>query len=364
MHMIPLMIAGAGKIGRLIACLLADTKDYLVFLADCDFEAPETKVLLAVMPNIKPIVLDMSDARAIEHAVQKHHIGVVISSLPYFLNVQVAKAAKNASTHYFDLTEDINVSQDIQKLAKNAETAFVPHCGVAPGMISIIAHDLIQSFDSCHEVKLRVGALPQTTSNALHYSLTWSTDGLINEYTEPCIGLLERKKTELLPLEGLESIQIEGDEYEAFNTSGGLGGMCDVYQGQVDKLTYKTIRHVGHCEKMRFLLHDLRLSENSGLLKEILEHAIPRTYQDVVLLYVSVEGIKSGELIEESHVKKIFPNTIRGIQWSAIQLATASAVCAVMELALTEKPKLKGFVRQEHFELQAILANRFGKVYQ
>ncbi|MCH9690142.1 MAG: saccharopine dehydrogenase NADP-binding domain-containing protein [Gammaproteobacteria bacterium] len=364
--MIPVMVAGAGKIGRLISCLLADTKTYDVYLADCDFSAPDTQQLLKKMPALKSLTLDMKDGQVIEAALKKHQISALISSLPYFLNPVVAAAVKAASAHYFDLTEDIAVAETIKKLAAGASTVFVPQCGMAPGFVSMVAHSLMQTFDSCHEVKLRVGALPQQTSNALHYSLTWSTDGLINECGEACAGIEGGKPVMFPALEGLESIQIEGKKYEAFYTSGGLGGLGTLYVGKIDRLTYKTIRYPGHCEKMRFLMQTLRLNEDRDTLKKILERAIPQTTQDMVLIYVSVEGIKNGILTEESYVKKIYPEVICGIKWSAIQVSTASAVCAVLEQVLDEKNKknkLSGLVLQENFCLDAILSNRFGRFY-
>ncbi len=361
--MIPVMMAGAGKIGRLIACLLADTGDYKVYLADCDLEAADTKKLLKEIPEIEALVLDMEDTDAVVKALKAHQVVAVISSLPYFLNPYVAKAARTASTHYFDLTEDIEVAETIKALAVGADTVFVPQCGVAPGFVSMVAHSLMETFETCYEAKLRVGALPQQTSNALHYSLTWSTDGLINECGEACAGIEGGKPVFFEPLEGLESIQIDGETYEAFHTSGGLGGLGTLYAGKVDRLTYKTIRYPGHCEKMRFLMQTLRLNEDRDTLKKILERAIPSTTQDMVIVYVSVEGIKHSEFVEESYVKKIYPKIIRGIQWSAIQLSTASAVCAVLEQVLSEDDNLKGLILQEHFRLEDILKNRFGRFY-
>jgi saccharopine dehydrogenase-like NADP-dependent oxidoreductase len=361
--MTPVMVAGAGQIGRLIACLLADTKDYQVYLADCDLSAADTQILLKKMPVIQPIVLDMTDKKALKKALKTHQITALISSLPYFLNPLLAEAAKATATHYFDLTEDIAVAAKIKALAVDAKTIFVSQCGMAPGFVSMVAHSLMQAFDTCYEAKLRVGALPQQTSNALHYALTWSTDGLINECGEACAGIAGGKSVLFEPLEGLESIQLDGETYEAFHTSGGLGGLAALYQGKINKLTYKTIRYPGHCEKMRFLMQTLHLNEDRVTLKKILEQAIPKTKQDVVLVYVSVEGLKQGVLTEESYVKKIYPERISGIAWSAIQVSTASAVCAVLDLALAEADKLQGLVLQEHFALKAVLKNRFGRFY-
>ena len=357
------MITGAGKIGSLIACMLADSNDYQVHLADMEFSGTDVTRLLYTMPNIKTIALDVKDHAATQSYMQKNNIIAVISSLPYFLNTHVAQAAKAARAHYFDLTEDIAITAVVKAIAVDAETAFVPQCGLAPGFVNIVANNLMQEFEHCLHAKLRVGALPQRASNALHYSLTWSTDGIINEYGNPCQGIAGGVEVSLAPLEGLESIQIDGCEYEAFNTSGGLGSLGELYTGKIHSLNYKTMRYPGHCEKMRFLMNDLKLNDDRDTLKRILEKALPKTNQDMVLIYVTVEGIKHGELIEKSYVKKIYPKIIRGMMWSAIQVSTSAGICAVVDLVLRHENEYRGLVLQESFRLADVLANRFGQHY-
>lgn len=357
------MIAGAGKIGSMIACLLTNSEEYEVHLADRQFSGGVVTHLLQALPAIKTVVLDLENQHALQNYLEKYDISAIVSSLPFFLNLTVAKAAKKTKTHYFDLTEDINVTEAVKTLAKGAKTAFVPQCGLAPGFISIVAHSLLQEFSVCHHGKLRVGALPARTSNALHYSLTWSTEGIINEYSKLCQGIEKGKITTLRPLEDLETIQIEGCEYEAFNTSGGLGSLAELYKGKITSLNYKTIRYPGHCEKMRLLLQGLQLEEDPGALKKLLEKVIPKTLQDCVIIYVSAEGLLDGELTEKSYVKKMYPQTIYGLEWSAIQVSTAASVCAVVDLVLADPTKYHGLVLQEKFSMAAILANRFGHYY-
>lgn len=357
------MVTGAGKIGSLIACLLTDSKEYQVHLADLDFNGTDVQRLLDSMPQIQKVNLNVSHQDEIVSYIKKHQIVAVISSLPYFLNTHVAKAARAANAHYFDLTEDTAVTAAVKKIATGAETAFVPQCGLAPGFISIVANSLMQEFDSCHHAKLRVGALPQRANNALHYALTWSTDGVINEYGNPCYAIDHEKVSVHEPLEGLEHIQLDGCEYEAFNTSGGLGSLSDLYLGKIQSLNYKTIRYPGHCEKMRFLMNDLQLNNDRATLKHILEKAIPKTYQDMVLIYVTVQGMQRGELCEKSYYKKIYPKEIHGLDWSAIQVSTASGVCAVVDLVLGQVNEFHGFILQENFNLADVLNNRFGHYY-
>lgn len=361
--MYKVMISGAGKIGSLIACLLADSGDYEVHLADLDFSGTDVARLLEVMPAIKTVALDVQDQNSIQSYLLENNIISVISSLPYFLNIHVAKAAKEAKAHYFDLTEDTAVTEAVKEIAANSDTAFVPQCGLAPGFISIAANSLMKEFEICHHAKLRVGALPQRASNALQYSLTWSTDGVINEYGNPCFGIEQGKPVTLKPLEGRETIQIDGCEYEAFNTSGGLGSLAALYTGKIQSLNYKTMRYPGHCEKMRLLMNDLKLNEDRDTLKRILERAIPKTYQDIVIVYVTVEGIKHGVLTEKSYVKKVYPVTIHELEWSAIQVSTAAGVCAVVDLVLGQANEYHGLVLQENFRLSDVLKNRFGRYY-
>ncbi|HEY7752380.1 MAG TPA: saccharopine dehydrogenase C-terminal domain-containing protein [Steroidobacteraceae bacterium] len=357
------LVLGAGKIGGLIAGLLADAGDYQVQLADVSLDAARGTARAHGRRNLTAHGLDATDAQALERHVRDHRPGVVISSLPFHCNPGVARAARQHGLHYFDLTEDVEVTRAVRALAEGASTAFVPQCGLAPGFISIAANELIGHFDELRSVKLRVGALPQHPNNVLKYSLTWSTEGLINEYGNPCLAIADRRLIEAAPLEGLEEIEIDGTLYEAFNTSGGLGSLGETWGERCEVMNYKTIRYPGHCEQVRLLMNDLKLNQDRATLKRILENAVPQTLQDVVILYVAVCGRQDGELREENYVNKVYPQEIAGRLWSAIQVTTAAGVTAVVDLVLRHPERYRGFVRQEQFRLPEILANRFGAWY-
>lgn len=359
-----LLIAGAGKIGTLIACLFSQQPDYKVWLADVNFSGPDIKRLQKVAPLIHTLTFDVANHVAFSEILKTQSFDAIISSLPYFCNVTVAKVAKEFGLNYFDLTEDTQVVKAIHALAKDAKTAFVPQCGLAPGFANIVANDLMQHFEDLNSAEIRVGALPTTTNNCLHYALTWSTEGLINQYGNPCRAIEEGEPVWLQPLEGLESIELDGSSYEAFNTSGGLGSMVDLYAGKIKTLNYKTLRYPGHCQKIRFLMNDLDLNHDRVTLKNLLEHAVPKTYQDVAVIYIVVQGIKNGILLEESFFHKVYPINIANLNWSAIQISTAAGVCAVVDLVLSSEKKYQGFVYQEQFPLKEILTNRFGQYYQ
>jgi saccharopine dehydrogenase-like NADP-dependent oxidoreductase len=357
------LILGAGKIGALISGLLAESGSYRVQLGDVDGAAADAVVRAHGTGNLTAFPLDASDTGALAGHLGAHPVDAVISSLPFHCNAGVADAARKAHSHYFDLTEDVEVTRAVRAIASGASQAFVPQCGLAPGFISIAAAELITHFDTLRAVKLRVGALPQHPNNVLKYSLTWSTEGLINEYGNPCQAVSDGRLVEVAPLEGLEEIEIDGTLYEAFNTSGGLGSLAETHGAHIESMNYKTMRYPGHCAQMRLLMNDLKLNHDRATLKHILENAVPQTLQDVVIVYAAVTGTQDGQLREENYVNKIYPQVIAGRLWSAIQVTTAAGITAVVDLVLSHKGKYSGFVPQEQFRLTDILANRFGNYY-
>jgi saccharopine dehydrogenase-like NADP-dependent oxidoreductase len=357
------MVLGSGKIGSLIAGLLAECGDYEVHLADSRAGAAREVAAAHDSRAIVPLELDATRSADLERYARTHGIKALVSGLPYYLNQGVAEAARAAGSHYFDLTEDVSVAAAVQRLAAEGSTAFAPQCGLAPGFVSIAGAELIRHFQTLRTVKLRVGALPQHPNNVLKYSLTWSTDGLINEYGNPCLSVVDGERREVLPLEGREEIEIDGQLYEAFNTSGGLGSLAESYGEGVESMDYKTIRYPGHCDQMRLLMNGLKLNHDRGTLKRILENAVPQTLQDVVIIYVAVTGLQDGELREENYVNKVYPQVIAGRLWSAIQVTTAAGLCAVLDLVFRSPQQYRGFVRQEQFPLSQVLANRFGRYF-
>ncbi|NYT60850.1 saccharopine dehydrogenase NADP-binding domain-containing protein [Alcaligenaceae bacterium] len=350
-------LLGAGHIGSTIARLLQATGDYDVLLADRNAQS----LLDLAIPGIKTAIIDSSNPEALHDLIKSRD--AVINALPYQMAIPVAQAAKSAGTHCFDLTEDVHATKLIRSLAQGANTAFMPQCGLAPGFISIATYALSQRFDQVFDIKMRVGALPEFPTNALKYNPTWSLDGLVNEYIRPCEAILAGQLREVQPLEGLEHFSIDGIEYEAFNTSGGLGTLCETLAGKVRNLDYKTVRYPGHCALMRFLLADLGLASQPEQLKSILRAAIPETEQDLVLIFIMVSGLRQGKLVQDVFSRKIFASQLSGRPGSAIQIATASGICAALDLFREERLPQAGFITQESIDLNDFLHNRFGRVY-
>jgi len=281
----------------------------------------------------------------------------VISAAPFAANKNIAQVASEENIGYFDLTEDVETTDFVKSLKSN--NIIMPQCGLAPGAINICAAGMMEQFDTVNEVLMRVGALPRFTTNEMSYYLSWSTNGLINEYCNEADAIYEGRQVKVMPLEGAEKIVIDGESFEAFNTSGGCATMCETYQNKVQNLSYKTIRYPGHLNHMKFLFNDLHLKKNKDVLEKLFDKEVPRTKNDVIIFFVKVIGLIDGVLQEKTYLRKIYGDN----KFSAIQLTTASGACSVLKMFLDKKISGKGFVKQESISWNDFVENKFGQVY-
>jgi saccharopine dehydrogenase-like NADP-dependent oxidoreductase len=357
------VVLGAGKIGRTIARMLDGTGDYAVTVVDRD------AAQLAGMPA--GVATHCADPTAPDAcAALLDGAWAVLNALPFHAAIGVATIAAELGVHYFDLTEDVAATHAIREIAPGARSVLMPQCGLAPGFIGVVGHDLAWRFlrdgGELLSLRMRVGALPRYPSNGLKYNLTWSTEGLINEYCNPCEAIVAGRRVEVPALEGLESFALDGVEYEAFNTSGGLGTLPETLAGRARDVDYKSIRYPGHCAVMKLLLDDLRLRERREWLREIFDSAIPQTEQDVVVIFATATGrmqAGQGPLVQASFSARIGGTETEAGHVNAIQLTTAAGICAALDMVATGVLPQTGFVRQEAMPLDAFLTNRFGRHY-
>lgn len=356
-----IVLFGAGKIGEAIVALLSTSGRYRIRVADARLEA--ATLLAQRWSNAEPHQLELEN-RAAALAIL-NGADAVISALPYHCNRTVATLAKEAALHYFDLTEDVRTTREVRALAEDAHSVFMPQCGLAPGFISIAAAHLVSRMQQVDSVKMRVGALPIYPSNQLKYNLTWSTEGLINEYGNPCDAIVDGRKAEVLPLEGYERFSLDGVEYEAFNTSGGLGTLRESLLGKVRELNYKSVRYPGHHELITFLMNELKFNSHREQLREVLERSVPTTAQDKCVIFVEAKGMSDGRYVQRTYASTIYHGMLAGKRFGAIQLTTAAGVLAPLDLLLEGKlGERRGMVRCEEIPLPLFLANEFGKYYQ
>ncbi|MFK7907715.1 MAG: saccharopine dehydrogenase family protein [Chitinophagales bacterium] len=349
-----ILTLGLGKVGTLVATLLS--KDFEV--TGMDKQAPhyDHDMPFTVLKG------DVSNEGFMDGLIQE--FDAVVSALPFFLNKPIATIAHKYGKHYFDLTEDVDTTNYIRTLSETATSVMAPQCGLAPGLIGIVGADLTKSFTKLRDIELRVGALPRYPNGLMAYSFTWSPAGVINEYLNDAEAIHNGVRKMMPSLDGIEYINIEGQEFEAFTTSGGLGTMCETFEGKVDTLNYKTMRYPGHAKLMRFLMYELIMKEDKQQLEDILKNAKPPVKEDVVYVYAVVEGWQGEKLFRNEYYRAFHPIEIDGQHWRAISWTTAASLVAVIEMVANGSLPSKGFIKQEEIPFDAFLETKNGSYFK
>ena len=298
---------------------------------------------------------------------------LIINALPFHENIHLYKACLESNIPYFDLSEDDALDDWIDKKEYLSPTRTglpftMPHCGLAPGLSTVVANYISKDFHDLHSVKIRVGALSKNATNKLKYHTSWSGDGLVNEYMGKCQVIRDGMYCFNSALSGYETLTINGQEFEAFNTSGGIGTfaktLCE--RGTITGLDvdYKTLRRVGHHQYVDFLFKDLKLP--SDILNTIFKKYVPTTDNDEVIIYVTANGIApmSYEYFERTYHRVFGQQVYRGRTYTAIEFTTAAGLISMVELFLEGKLPKEGYVTQESVDWKDVLSTTFGKFYR
>lgn len=304
-----ILVVGAGMQARAVCHDLVRQQDIDEVRA-VDIAPVRLAELRRAVPDskLRTFRADASDEKRM--AALMKPCAVAVSCVPYFFNLGLTKAAIATRTHFCDLGGSNTVVDrqiGLKAAAQRAGVSVVPDCGLAPGMVSILAADGFLRLDRTEAIHLRVGGLPRRPKPPLNYGLVFSPNGLINEYVEPCLVIKNRKMAFAEPLADLEGIEFPKPfgRLEAFNTSGGTSRLPLTFAGKVRTLDYKTIRYPGHCALVRLLyelgLTSLKPVDVDGrqvvprhLLIQRLEAVLPAEVDDVVLLRVVVKGVRKG----------------------------------------------------------------------
>jgi saccharopine dehydrogenase-like NADP-dependent oxidoreductase len=357
-------IVGAGRIGTAIYELLVSSNSYKVSIAD----QANKKYF-----NDNFVKLDVTlpdyDGEITQFNKFVNGKSLIINALPYTENIALFKTCLEYEVPYFDLSEDDSLDKWIEERSYISPTRTgisftMPHCGLAPGMSTVAANNLITKFDVCSNVKIRVGALSQNATNKLRYHSSWSGDGLVNEYLGDC-QIVQQGNFAVVPaLSGYEKITIDGNEYEAFHTSGGIGTFAKTLSKSNSFLNvdYKTLRRIGHHDYVDFLFNDLNLPQHE--LTRIFKEYIPTTRKDVVILYATADGYISNDRYEKQYCKVFKPEVINGRYMTAIEYTTAIGMIAMVELYLNDKLPSDGYVKQESVSFKDVLSTTFGSYYR
>ena len=354
-----ILVLGAGRMGHGAAYDLIHNSPNVeaVTVADFDLKKAEAVAEQVGTSRIAAHHVDASNESDIARLMQGHDSA--ISCVNYWYNESLSRAAIATGTNFCDLggnnyVVDAQLAMDDE--AKAAGINIIPDCGLAPGMVSILAMHGAAKFDRVDEIHIRVGGLPQDPQPPLDYQLVFSVEGLINEYIEVARVIREGEITEVPSMTELESLEFAGfPPLEAFQTSGGTSTLPDTFLGQIKELDYKTIRYAGHCDKFKAMI-DLGLCSSEEIVAdyvkvkprkvfgELLQKHLPADGPDYVLVRLEFVGTggKTARLRYDV-VDKYDPAT--GL--SAMMRTTAFPASIIAQMMAKEEVLMRGATPQE-----------------
>ena len=350
-----MLVLGAGRMGLGAVHDLASQPD-VTAVTVADQELSRAQAIAARYPGkVEAVPVDCTDFAAVAALMQGH--ASAVSCVNYWLNEGLAKAAIETGTHFCDLggnNDVVDAELALDQAAKAAGVNVIPDCGLAPGMVAVLAAHGAARFESLESIRIRVGGLPQDPQPPLDYQLVFSVEGLINEYIEPARVLRDGKVTTVASMTELESLDFPAPfgTMEAFQTSGGTSTLVDTFLGKVRDLDYKTIRYPGHCDRFKTMI-DLGLCSSEPLAVDgaevkprrvfggLLMKTLPHDGPDVVLVRVTFEG--DGKRLTYDIVDRADPKT--GL--SAMMRTTAFPATIVALMMARGQTTSRGALPQE-----------------
>lgn len=364
-----ILVLGAGRMGFGAAFdLIHNSPDVeSVTIADFHLDKATDAAALIGTSRINAKEIDAANYQDIITLFNGHDS--VISCVNYWYNESLSKAAIETGANFCDLGGNnyvVDAQLALDEEAKTAGISIIPDCGLAPGMVSILAAHGAAKFQKLDEIHIRVGGLPQEPQPPLNYQLVFSVEGLINEYIESARVIRDGKITEVESMTEIEDLSFDGfPPLEAFQTSGGTSTLPDTFLGQINQLDYKTIRYAGHCEKFKMMI-DLGLCSSDEIVAdyqkmvprklfgELLQRYLPADGPDYVLVRVEFVGTaNNGEAkrLRYDIVDKL--DTTTGL--SAMMRTTAFPASIIAQMMARGEVNMRGATPQE----KAIDAEKF-----
>lgn len=259
--------------------------------------------------RLKLITLDVKDPAAVAAAMQG--VRSVMCAIPYYFNLPMTEAAIAAGAHFCDLggnTEIVEHQKQLDGAAAAKGVTVIPDCGLAPGMVNILAQLGIDRLDTTDTVRIYVGGLPQNPEGPLKYQIVYSIEGVLDYYTTLSWVVRDGKRVQVKALSEIEPVRFDAPvgELEAFHTAGGLSTMAHRYEGKIPTMEYKTLRYPGHARIMEAIrelgLLELTPTDVKGTtvvprdvaIAQMQPRLTKRNSPDLVALRVVVSGTKGG----------------------------------------------------------------------
>jgi lysine 6-dehydrogenase len=305
-----MLVLGAGLQGSACAYDLLQNPDVtIVRLADLHVHKLPEFLKEYSGKRLIPTPLDVRDQDAVRAVMRESD--AVMSAIPYYFNFELAKLAAEVGVHFCDLggnTDIVFQQKGLDDVAKKEKCTIIPDCGLAPGMVNILAQYGISQLDKTDSVKIFVGGLPQHPEPPLNYQIVYSLEGVLDYYTTLSWVLRDGQRTQVQALSEIEPVSFSSPigELEAFHTAGGLSAMAFRFEGKIPTMEYKTLRYPGHARIME-AIRELGLLELTPIDVKGMK-VVPRDVavaamgprltkpngRDLVALRVLVSGTKGG----------------------------------------------------------------------
>lgn len=292
--------------------------------------------------DVKVVDINSLTPEEFSDSLRASNAKCIINAMPFFMNEKIAISALKANCMYVDFTEDDEMAEKVQNIYSASKLTCAVKCGLAPGFINYLGHDLAKRIDHAEKLMISVGALPRSvsfTDPSTNYNLSWSVDGLVNEYIRPCNVRMAGRELKVSPLTHFENVLIDGQMYEAMLTSGGIGSLVKELK-RIPNVYYKTLRYPGHYEYVKNAVARHR-GDFEAIKKEFLSK-FPFNSDDVIVVYAECVGRNT----DGSLKKEVFSTKFVGANGlSAIQTTTAGGALTVLELIL--KNQLQGIINHK-----------------
>jgi len=355
-----ILVLGAGRMGHGAVFDLINNSPDVERVTVADFDLKKAKAVAEAVGNSR------IDARQIDAASYADVVALmrghdsVISCVNYWYNASLSKAAIETGSNFCDLGGNNYVVDEQLALDADAKAAglnIIPDCGLAPGMVSILAMHGTARFDTVDEIHIRVGGLPQDPQPPLDYQLVFSVEGLINEYVEVARVIRNGKITEVDSMTEIEELSFEGfPPLEAFQTSGGTSTLTNTFLGKIRELDYKTIRYAGHCDKFKTMI-DLGLCSSEEIVVdfqkvkprkvfgELLQKHLPADGPDYVLVRLDFVGTKGSQTKRRRY--DIVDKQDESTGMSAMMRTTAFPASIIAQMMASGDVLVRGATPQE-----------------
>ncbi|MFM1792047.1 MAG: hypothetical protein RLZZ252_401 [Bacteroidota bacterium] len=268
-----ILVLGAGRsAGYLIEYLAVKCDDRGWYMTVCDQDFTRLQHSFALNDRVTLKQVDVTDEQILQSIIGEHH--VVVSLLPPFLHVIVAKLAINSGVSVFTASYISEEMRGLDALAKEKGVLLMNEMGLDPGIDHLSANAILDSID--HENKglppderwkiisfeSHCGGLvyqEDCTENPWGYKFSWNpTNVILAGQGSDSIYREEGRVVKISPLElfeKAESISISGiGEFDVYANRDSLGYSAIYGLDATDKLLRGTLRRSGYCKAWQQLI--------------------------------------------------------------------------------------------------------------